>query len=82
MIVFPAQPKILKGVRPKVKITTVWGSSCRGAAEMNLTRHHEVSGSISGLDQWVEDPACCPELWCRLQTWLGSGVAVAVGRQL
>ena len=20
----------------------------------------------------------CPELWCRLQTWLGSGIAVAV----
>ena len=28
---------------------------------------------FSGLRVW-----CCRELWCRLQTWLGSGVAVAV----
>ena len=24
---------------------------------MNLTRNHEVAGSIPHLDQWVEDPA-------------------------
>ena len=24
---------------------------------MNLTRNHEVEGSIPGLVQWVEDPA-------------------------
>ena len=29
--------------------------------------------SIGGLKIW-----CCHELWCRSQTWLGSGVAVAV----
>ena len=33
------------------------GSSHRGAVEMNLTRNHEVAGSISGLTQWVKDLA-------------------------
>ena len=33
------------------------GSSCRGAAEMNPTRNHEVMGLIPGLAQWVKDLA-------------------------
>ena len=32
-------------------------SSHRGAAEMNLTRNHEVTGLIPGLAQWVKDLA-------------------------
>ena len=31
-------------------------SFCHGAAKMNPTRNHEVSGSIPGLTQWVKDP--------------------------
>ena len=32
-------------------------SSCRGAAETNPTRNHEVLGLIPGLAQWVKDLA-------------------------
>ena len=39
----------------------------------NLTSIREDAGMIPGLVQWH----CC-ELWCKLQTWLGYGVAVAV----
>ena len=38
-----------------VTVLRTEGSSCRGAAETNPTRNHEVAGLIPGLDQWVKD---------------------------
>ena len=43
----------------------------------NPTRSHEVAGSIPDLAQWLRIRHCC-EPWCRSQTQLGSGTAVAV----
>ena len=44
---------------------------------MNPTSNHEFSCLIPGFIQWVKDPVL-RELWCRLQTQLGSGGVVAV----
>ena len=46
-------------------------SYCRGSEETNRTRNHEVA-SLREVRIWR-----CREL-CRLQTWLGSGVAAAL----
>ena len=43
----------------------------------NPTRNHEVAGLVPGLAQWVNIQRC-RELWCRLQTQLGSRVAEAL----
>ena len=37
------------------------GSSSPGTVDMNLTRNHEVVGSIPGLPQWIKNLALeCP----------------------
>ena len=48
-------------------------SSCRGAVETNLRLRVQSLASLSRLRT-----RHCRELWCRLQTRLGSHVAVAV----
>ena len=56
-----------------------FGSSHSDLAVRNPTSIHDDAGSMPGIAQWVKYPArCCHELWCRLQMWLGSCVAVAV----
>ena len=52
------------------------GSSHCGVAETNSTRNHEAVGSIPGLSG-LRIRRCC-RLWYGSQTWLRSGIAVAV----
>ena len=65
-------PTLCSGLKDPV----LW-SSCHGTEETNPTRNHEVAvrslASLTGLRirRWHE-------LSCRLQTWIGSGIAVAL----
>ena len=60
-------------VRVSHKNKVLRSSRC-GSGEENLTGIHEDTGlAISGLRIWH----CC-ELWCRLQMWLRSHIAMAV----
>ena len=47
------------------------------AQSNNPTSIHAGAGLLSVLTHWVKDPVL---FWCRLQMWLGPGVAVAVGK--
>ena len=46
------------GMQPSTLfLQVVLGSSRGGTLETNLTRNHEVAGSIPGLTHWVKDLA-------------------------
>ena len=45
------------GIEFRPLINFSFRSSCHGTVKTNLTRNHEVSGSIPGLSPWVKDLA-------------------------
>ena len=47
----------MKQTEKKENIKRIMWSSHHVAVETNLTRNDEAAGSISGLTQWVKDPA-------------------------
>ena len=71
-------PKVLNKYKALLTLTTITkGVLVVAQGLMNLTRNHEVAGSIPGLLSGLRIRRC-QELWCRLQTQLGSLIAVAV----
>ena len=77
---FPSLTNFFIDNGPKIRNKGNFRSCHRGSVIMNPTSIPEDTGSILGLAQWVKvlDLLKPDELWCRLQTWLGSRVAVAV----
>ena len=71
----PKKPKKKKKKNPKNEKTKISLKVSRniGLIQMTLQMRIQSPASLSGLRI-----RCCCEQWCRLQTWLGSGVAVAV----
>ena len=73
--------KILRKKQKQIinNLTLIWAveSACCGSAERNTTSNHEDMGWTPGPSQWVK-VWCCRGLWCRSQTHLRSGIAVAV----
>ena len=50
------KPAIMEKNKNHKKKNTEWRTSHCGAAEMNPTSNHKVSGLIPGLSQWVKNP--------------------------